>query len=214
MEKKKILLVDDDEIVCNMVTNLMQYDCDCVIAKNGVEGIACLEDHPGEIDVIITDLVMPMMDGFEMISCIQEKEAFKSIPILIITSLTGKDDIKRAFDMGVDDIVEKPFDPEIIKRRIKNMLELADSRMIHNVMEDLVRVEIEENIDTLGICPCPICRKDLMTLTLNNVPPKYVSTEKGALISTVTSRSREERIKILAEVAHYAEMVRSRPRHS
>jgi competence protein ComFB len=94
------------------------------------------------------------------------------------------------------------------------MLDLSENRSIHNVMEDLIKLEIDENIDTLGICPCPICRRDLMTLTLNHVSPKYVSTEKGAIMSRVGGNNRVERIKLLAEIANYAQMVKERPRHS
>ena len=101
-----------------------------------------------------------------------------------------------------------------MKKRVNNMFDIADSRGIHNVMEDLVRIEIEENIESLGICPCPLCRRDLMTLALNNVPPKYVNTEKGAIMSKVGSMSSTERIKLLAEIARYAEMVRDHPRHA
>jgi competence protein ComFB len=132
----------------------------------------------------------------------------------VLASPEQQEDTKKALLMGVDDVLLTPLQEEISKQRIHNMLDLSENRMIHNVMEDLVRLEIDENIDTLGICPCPICRRDLMTLTLNNVSPKYVSTEKGAIMSKVGGNSRVERIKLLAEIAHYAQMVKERPRHS
>lgn len=116
--------------------------------------------------------------------------------------------------LGADDVIVKPLEADIVKKRVNNMFDIADSRSIHNVMEDLVRIEIEENIESLGICPCPLCRRDLMTLALNNVPPKYVNTEKGAIMSKVGSMSSTERIKLLAEIARYAEMVRDYPRHA
>ena len=146
--------------------------------------------------------------------CIQSNALNRNIPILVITASDQQEDIKKAFDCGADDILMKPLQSDIVRKRILNMFDIADRRNIHNVMEDMVRIEIEENIDSLGICPCPVCRRDLMTLTLNNVPPKYVNTEKGAIMSKVGSMSRAEKIKLLAEIAHYAEMVRDRPRHS
>lgn len=213
MEKKNLLVVDDDELSRNLISELLKYECECISAKNGVEGLSYLEQHPGQVDLIVTDLIMPVMDGFEMIKCIQTNALNRNIPILVITASDHQEDIKKAFSLGADDILMKPLQQDIVKRRILNMFDIADTRSIHNVMEDMVRIEIEENIDSLGICPCAVCRRDLMTLTLNNVSPKYVNTEKGAIISKVGSMSRDEKIKILAEIAHCAKMVRDRPRH-
>lgn len=214
MEKKKLLIVDDDAVGRELIQDLLQYDCECISAQNGVEGMSYLEQHPGQVDLIVADLIMPVMDGFEMMKCIQSNALNRNIPILVITASNQQEDIKKAFAYGADDILMKPLQVDIVKKRILNMFDIADRRNIHNVMEDMVRIEIEENIDDLGICPCPVCRRDLMTLTLNNVPPKYVNTEKGAIMSKVGSMSRTEKIKLLAEIAHYAEMVRDRPRHS
>ncbi len=214
MEKKKLLIVDDDAVGRELIQDLLQYDCECISAQNGVEGMSYLEQHPGQVDLIVADLIMPVMDGFEMMKCIQSNALNRNIPILVITASDQQEDIKKAFAYGADDILMKPLQVDIVKKRILNMFDIADRRNIHNVMEDMVRIEIEENIDDLGICPCPVCRRDLMTLTLNNVPPKYVNTEKGAIMSKVGSMSRTEKIKLLAEIAHYAEMVRDRPRHS
>ena len=214
MEKKKLLIVDDDAVERELIQDLLQYDCGCISAQNGVEGMSYLEQHPGQVDLIVADLIMPVMDGFEMMKCIQSNALNRNIPILVITASDQQEDIKKVFAYGTDDILMKPLQADIVKKRIMNMFDIADRRNIHNVMEDMVRIEIEENIDDLGICPCPVCRRDLMTLTLNNVPPKYVNTEKGAIMSKVGSMSRTEKIKLLAEIAHYAEMVRDRPRHS
>lgn len=157
---------------------------------------------------------MSVMDGFELIRRAQEHPLNKNIPILVIASSDRQEDIRKAFMLGADDVILKPLEADIVKKRVNNMFDIADSRGIHNVMEDLVRIEIEENIESLGICPCPLCRRDLMTLALNNVPPKYVNTEKGAIMSKVGSMSSTERIKLLAEIARYAEMVRDYPRHA
>ena len=214
MEKKKLLVMDDDTVTRELIQDLLQYDCDCISAQNGVEGLSYLEQHPGQVDLIVVDLIMPVMDGFEVMKCIQSNALNRNIPILVITASDQQEDIKKAFACGADDILMKPLQSDIVRKRILNMFDIADRRNIHNVMEDMVRIEIEENIDSLGICPCPVCRRDLMTLTLNNVPPKYVNTEKGAIMSKVGSMSRAEKIKLLAEIAHYAEKVRDRPRHS
>lgn len=213
MDKKKILIVDDEKLMRDLLSNLLGSEYDCVTAENGVAGLSYLEKHPGEMDLIITDLMMPGMDGFAMLDCVRSNDVNKSTPTLVVTSMEDKNDIRRAFDLGVDDVVIKPVDVDILKQRVKNMLTIGRHKGFHNVMEDVILTEINENIDNLGICTCPQCRRDLLALALNNVDPKYVNTEKGAVITKVGSMSRESRAKLLAVITRCAEVVRERPRH-
>ena len=67
MEKKRLLLVDDDQVARELIEEFMQYDCDCISTQNGVEGFSYLERNPGQIDLIVMDLIMSVMDGFELI---------------------------------------------------------------------------------------------------------------------------------------------------
>lgn len=186
---------------------------DCIEMENGVDGLSYLEKHPGYVDLVIMDFDIPMMDGYEMLQCIQSNQLIKSVPVIIITSVEKQSELGKAFDLGVDEVLMKPFDSSVVLKRVQNMLQIGNSRLFHNVMEDLVRVAIDENIDNLGICSCPICRKDLMTLTLNRVMPKYATSEKGAIISKVGTTV-EEKIKLLAEVAYTAQKIKEKPRHA
>lgn len=94
------------------------------------------------------------------------------------------------------------------------MLEVGKNRKVHNVMEELIESVINENIDTLGICPCPKCHRDLLTLTLNNVKPKYISTERGETVIKATQlASMNDRIQLLTEITRYARLVSDNPRH-
>lgn len=214
MRKKNILLVEHDARNQKVLLDLLNPDYECVSAQNGKEGLSYLENNPGEIDLIITELEMPVMNGFEMLEHIQEDPMKKSIPVLIETSPEQKEEITRAFKAGADDILSKPLCADIAQKRISNILSMGNVRKLHNVMEDLIQNGIDENITNLGICSCPICRKDLLTLTLNNVKPKYVSTEKGQIIAKAVSLvSREENTMLLAQITHYAKQIRENPRH-
>ncbi len=215
MKKKNILLVEDDEQNLKTLVDLLKSDYECISVQNGKEGLSYLENNPGEIDLIITELEMPVMNGFDMLEHIQEDPMKKNIPVLIETSPEQKEKIARAFKAGADDILPKPIYADIVQKRIGNILNMGNGRKLHNVMEDLIQKGIDENISNLGICPCPICRKDLLTLTLNNVKPKYVSTEKGQIIAKAVSLvSREENTMLLAQITHYAKQIRENPRHS
>lgn len=95
MEKKRLLLVDDDQVARELIEEFMQYDCDCISTQNGVEGFSYLERNPGQIDLIVTDLVMSVMDGFELIRRAPEHPLNKNIPILVIASSDRQEDIRK-----------------------------------------------------------------------------------------------------------------------
>ncbi len=214
LQKKRILLIEEEESLRNTMVDLLKLDYVCVPVSNGEEGIAYLEKNLGEIGLIIMDMVKPVEAGFGILERIRKSPQHKNILVLIMTELEQIQNITHAFDMGVDDIIAKPINPNILRQRVNNMFNIAENTLVHNVMEDLIRTEIDENIVNLGICPCPICRKDLLALTLNNVKPKYVSTEKGEIITKAGSlASWEGRMKLLAEVTHYASMIKEKPRH-
>lgn len=214
MRKKNILLVEDDEPVEKMLTDLLDLDYRCICVQNSDEGLLYLEKSAGELDLIIIDLPVPAVKGLEMLTSIENNHVHKNIPVLILISLDQAEDITKVFDIGAADIISKPLNPDIVKRRIDNMLLVSSSQMVHNVMEDLIRTEIDEYIDSLGICTCPVCRRDLLTLTLNNVKPKYVTSAKGAAITKAEKiSSRDEQIRLLTEITYCAQMVKQRPRH-
>jgi len=214
LRKKKILLVDDDEQVQTMLENLLAMDYDCIPVQNGEQGLSYLGENVGEIDLVITDLSVPQVGGMGMLKSMGKEAAYRNIPVLIMASLDHMEEITNAFAIGVDDILSKPLNTEIVKHRVSNMLDVGKNRMVHNVMEDVIRSEIDEYIDSLGICTCPVCRRDLLTLTLNHVPPKYVTSEKGAAITKAERiTSRDEKIKLLTEITYYAQMVKKRPNH-
>lgn len=214
MRKRNILLVDGDESVEETLKDLLKSDCDCITVQNSDEGLLYLEKNAGELDLIIIDFPVPADKELEMLTRIENNSVYRNIPVLIIASLEQTEDIANVFDIGADDIISKPLNPDIVKKRVENMLRTGSNRMVHNVMEDLIRAEIDEYIDNLGICTCPICRRDLLTLTLNNVQPKYVTSEKGAAITKAERiASREEKIKLLTEITYCAQMVKKRPHH-
>lgn len=214
MRQKNILLVGDNESVQEMLKDLLKVDYECILVQNKDEGLLYLEKNAGEIDLIIIDLPVPAAQGLELLKSIESNPVHRNIPVLILTSLDRTEDITNVFEIGADDIISKPLNPDIVKRRVDNMLWVSRNRMVHNVMEDVIRTEIDEYIDSLGICTCPVCRRDLLTLTLNNVQPKYVTSEKGAAITKAErTASREEKVKLLTEITYYAQMVKKRPNH-
>lgn len=82
-----------------------------------------------------------------------------------------------------------------------------------NIMESLVIEEVEDCISRLNMCTCPTCRNDLIALTLNMLPPKYVNTEKGAALSKVEKLSMDFQAQIITCITSASEIVKKHPRH-
>ena len=164
--------------------------------------------------MILIDLGEVVPNDFQILKSIRQHNLYSNIPILVEVAPNQTDDLPEAFHLGVDDILIKPTTREVAKKRIHNMLEVGKNRKVHNVMEELIESVINENIDTLGICPCPKCHRDLLTLTLNNVKPKYISTERGETVIKATQlASMNDRIQLLTEITRYARLVSDNPRH-
>lgn len=212
--RDKILLISHDEQIEKTLIGSLRTDYDCILLADSAAGISYLENSSDQIELIILDLEKVLKDQFKVLEELQDHYAYKSIPVLPIALPEQADEIAHLFEMGADDILFKPVNLDIAHKRIQNLMDVGRVRGVHNVMEDLIRSEIDKNIDSLGICSCLKCRRDLLTLTLNNVKPKYVTTEKGnAIITAGRLASMDDRIHLLADIAHYAQLIGANPRH-
>ena len=214
MIKNKILVIGNDKQTQDMLTELLSAHHECIFLANSSEGVSYFEGNKNHIDLILIDLGEVVPNDFQILKSIRQHNLYSNIPILVEVAPNQTDDLPEAFHLGVDDILIKPTTREVAKKRIHNMLEVGKNRKVHNVMEELIESVINENIDTLGICPCPKCHRDLLTLTLNNVKPKYISTERGETVIKATQlASMNDRIQLLTEITRYARLVSDNPRH-
>lgn len=214
MSKQKIFLLDVEATDAAMLTEWLQTEYEYEVVRSGEKDFSYFMDSIGTIDLIITDLKLARQTGCLVLKWIEAEPKHKYIPLLTLISLEQPDDIKGAFEIGSDDIIAKPLNLEIVKKRIGNMMCVGGNRRMHNVMEDLLQAEIDEYISDLGMCTCAICRRDLLTLTLNHIEPKYVTSERGAAISKAErTASREEKLKLLTQIAYCAQMVKKKPNH-
>lgn len=212
--KNEILIVDKDEQVKEILFSFLNTDYKCVSFKNGADCMIFLENNITQVELVVIDLNEAVLSDFRLLKAIRNHYLYAEVPILMVAEWGQLENVERAVENGADDLLIKPIYPEIAKRRVKNLLNIGDNRKIHNIMEDIIESEINNNIETLQICPCPKCRKDLLTLTLNNVKPQYISTEKGQSFVTATRRaSAEDSISLLADITRYALIIGKNPRH-
>jgi HAMP domain-containing protein/signal transduction histidine kinase/CheY-like chemotaxis protein len=107
---RKVLIVDDDmRNIFSMASALERHDMDVLYAENGRDALNLLDSNP-EIDVVLMDIMMPGMDGYETMSAIREMERFSSLPIIAVTAKAMKGDREKCVDAGASDYIAKPLD--------------------------------------------------------------------------------------------------------
>lgn len=119
---KRILVVDDEpDIIKIVIFRLKKAGYDITQANNGREGLDLLEAGQ-TFDLILLDLVMPVMDGYEMCRHLQALESAKNIPVIILSASSSGDMRERFKNLKINDFISKPFDPEDLQGRIKKVL--------------------------------------------------------------------------------------------
>jgi PleD family two-component response regulator len=120
--KPMILVVDDVVENVDVLFYLLKADYTLAAARNGLKALRMVEKRPP--DLILLDIMMPEMDGYEVCRRLKEKNATRDIPIIFITSLSEAIDEARAFNLGAVDYITKPFQPIVVKARIRTHLNL------------------------------------------------------------------------------------------
>lgn len=123
-----VLIVDDDEMNRAVLTNIFSPDYSIEIAENGEDGLSRLEKLEGKICAILLDVVMPVMDGMTVLKELFRKNLTARIPVFLITGETDNHIIRKAYDLGVMDVISKPISSYIVKRRINSVIELFMAR--------------------------------------------------------------------------------------
>lgn len=119
---KKILILEDEEIILELLSKkLLQQGYEVRTAKNGKEGMLMMEKEIP--DLVLTDVIMPEKDGFEVISEMKQNEALKNVPVMIISNSGQPVEIDKAKEMGVLDwVIKTEFDPQEIINKVNNIL--------------------------------------------------------------------------------------------
>lgn len=127
MVKQQILIVDDEEINRTILRGLFEEEYDILEAENGQEAINQLNNN-ANIVLILLDVIMPVMTGFDLLDYMKDKEMLMQIPVILITGEAVLDSDDQAYSYGVADVIHKPFYPHIVRRRAKNIIELYQNK--------------------------------------------------------------------------------------
>lgn len=144
--KRKILIVEDDELNQEMLFSLLEDKYEIITAKNGKVGLELLEEHYKELSLILLDIHMPVMDGFEFLKKIQKEVLFTAIPIIVMTANNEIETELTCLDLGAADYIKKPYNAELIRKKIRNVIKLKESSLTLKVVEqdELTRLYTEQ----------------------------------------------------------------------
>jgi len=121
-QKQSILIVDDQKNNIDLLVNLLKNNYDLMVARSGEKAIKLAKsDHPP--DLILLDIIMPEMDGYDVCRILKSDDKTKDIPIIFVTAMCDDDDEYKGLGMGAIDYITKPIRPAIVKARVKNHIE-------------------------------------------------------------------------------------------
>ena len=147
--KSQILLVDDSAMNRMMLAEILGDSYHILEAENGRECLETLQAEAGNIALVLLDINMPVMDGFEVLKAMNANHTIEDTPVIMISSDDSDAAIRRSYELGASDYVNRPFDARIVYRRVTNTIKLyAKQRRLVQMVSDQIRAR-ENNTDTL-----------------------------------------------------------------
>ena len=148
MNRNTLLVVDDVEVNRAILRALFENNYNILEAENGEQALMLLNQYKDSIAALLLDIIMPVKNGYEVMSDMNRTGLLKNIPVIIITSEDSIESEVRAFDLGASDIVMKPFEPHIVKRRVQNAIELNLHR---EHLEEMVALQAEKLLESRDV---------------------------------------------------------------
>lgn len=137
-KRKSMLIVDDEEVNRFILRQLFEGRYDVLEANNGVQALDIIEEKQDSILMVLLDITMPQLDGFGVIEHMKQRGLASKIPVILITGDNSADSAKRGYEYGTADIINKPFDPSVVSRRVENIIDLYEHK---NHLEELVEAQ-------------------------------------------------------------------------
>ena len=147
--KPLILIVDDCDMNREILREILSSDYSIMEACGGEEALSMIHQFGTGISLVLLDIVMPGLDGFEVLSYMNQDHTIEDIPVIMISSEDSEAFIRRAYEMGASDYVSRPFDAKVVYRRVTNNIKLyAKQRRLIRMVTEQIR-EREKNVSML-----------------------------------------------------------------
>ena len=143
--KHQILIVDDAEINRSMLADMLSDQYTILEAADGIEAISMMKKQNTDLSLVLLDIMMPRMNGFEVLAFMGKSDWLSSVPVIMISAETSSAYIDQAYDLGATDYISRPFDEKTVQRRVKNTIMLyAKQKMLEGMVAEQI-LEKERN---------------------------------------------------------------------
>lgn len=150
--KQQILIVDDSEMNRAILTEMLKSEYKILEACNGEECLNVIQQYGTGISIVLLDIVMSKVDGFQVLSVMNRNHWIEDIPVVMISSEDSESYIRRAYEMGVSDYISRPFDAKIVYQRVSNTIKLyAKQRRLITLITDQIYEKEKNNRMMIGI---------------------------------------------------------------
>ena len=141
--KQRILIADDSEMNRSILADMLGEEYEILEAENGVEAVSAIQKHRMEIDLLLLDIVMPEMDGFEVLTVMNRNNWIEDIPVIMISAETAPSHVERAYNLGVTDFITRPFNALVVHRRVVNttLLYAKQKKLVSMVADQIYEKE-------------------------------------------------------------------------
>ena len=142
-KKQKILIVDDSEMNRAILAEMLDEKYEIIEVEDGTEAVAALEKYGTELSLVLLDIVMPRMDGFGVLTVMNQRHWIDDIPVIMISAENASRQVEQAYDLGITDFISRPFDARVVHRRVINTILLYSKQ---KKLIDLVAEQKKEEI--------------------------------------------------------------------
>lgn len=149
MNRNTLLIVDDVEVNRAILRSLFEHQYNILEAQNGEQALILLNQYREKIEIVLLDIIMPVKDGYQVLKEMSETQLLSKIPVIVITSEDSSENEVRVFDLGASDILMKPFEPYVVRRRVQNVVELNRHKLHLEELVEQQAMNLRQSKDVL-----------------------------------------------------------------
>lgn len=215
--RQKILIAADSDINRSILSDMLGDEFDILEAENGIQAITLLQRFPEEIVLAFLDIIMPEMDGFQVLTIMNERHWIEEIPVIMISAETVPNFVERAYELGATEYISRPFDGRIVRRRAintimlyskqKKLVELVADQIYEKERNNSLLIEILSNIvefrngeSGLHVLHIQTITEQLFNRLVQMTDQYHLTAEETALIVTASALHDIGKIAIPEEI--------------
>lgn len=151
-DKLKILIVNDSELNRELLAGMLGDEYEIYQVENGKKAIDILEENREQFKLVLLDINMPVMDGYEVLSIMKRRKWLDKLPVIVISAEISGESVKKAYELGASDYFVRPFNVAIVLRRVRNMITLYDNissnlkdavTMLSTIFYRILKIDLE-----------------------------------------------------------------------